>query len=175
MRRYPARTVFAKLEALRTRTWKHGLGDGKSSQRIYQDVVRRLLTGAVYMHRRQDYHIETKRSYREDDPTGPVSAYGRSKLAAERVVLAQPGNLVVRTAWVYGEGRNFIRCGLSQWMQPEAYAKRFCCPAHACMNALLFESRHERFCIGQGVVRRELNGEHRLALTLRRLAVGSGR
>jgi dTDP-4-dehydrorhamnose reductase len=49
------------------------------------------------------------RAYREEDPTGPVSAYGRSKLAAERSVLERPGNLVVRTSWVYGAGRNFIR------------------------------------------------------------------
>jgi dTDP-4-dehydrorhamnose reductase len=47
--------------------------------------------------------------YREDDPTGPLGAYGRSKLAGERAVLARPGNLVVRTSWVFGEGRNFIR------------------------------------------------------------------
>jgi dTDP-4-dehydrorhamnose reductase len=50
-----------------------------------------------------------ERAYREDDPTRPLSAYGRSKLAAERFVLERPGNLVVRTSWVYGAGRNFIR------------------------------------------------------------------
>jgi dTDP-4-dehydrorhamnose reductase len=68
-------------------------------------------TGARVILLSTDYVFDGRgeRSYREDDPTGPVSAYGRSKLAAERVVLAQPGNLVVRTAWVYGEGRNFIR------------------------------------------------------------------
>jgi dTDP-4-dehydrorhamnose reductase len=48
-------------------------------------------------------------AYAEDDPTRPLSAYGRSKLEAERAVLGRPGNLVVRTAWVYGNGRNFIR------------------------------------------------------------------
>jgi dTDP-4-dehydrorhamnose reductase len=47
--------------------------------------------------------------YAEDAPTGPLGAYGRSKLDGERAVLERPGNLVVRTSWVYGEGRNFIR------------------------------------------------------------------
>jgi dTDP-4-dehydrorhamnose reductase len=47
--------------------------------------------------------------YAEDAPTGPLGAYGRSKLEGERAVLARPGNLAVRTSWVYGEGRNFIR------------------------------------------------------------------
>jgi dTDP-4-dehydrorhamnose reductase len=53
------------------------------------------------------------RAYLEDDPIGPVNAYGRSKLAAERSVLERPGNLVVRTSWVYGRGRNFIRAILA--------------------------------------------------------------
>jgi dTDP-4-dehydrorhamnose reductase len=68
-------------------------------------------TGARVILLSTDYVFDGRagRPYREDDPTGPVSAYGRSKLAAERAVLAHPGNLVVRTAWVYGEGRNFIR------------------------------------------------------------------
>jgi dTDP-4-dehydrorhamnose reductase len=33
---------------------------------------------------------------------GPVSAYGRSKLAGEQAVLTHPGNLVLRVAWVFG-------------------------------------------------------------------------
>jgi dTDP-4-dehydrorhamnose reductase len=68
-------------------------------------------TGARVILLSTDYVFDGRgeRPYREDDPTGPISAYGRSKLAAERAVLAQPGNLVVRTAWVYGEGKNFIR------------------------------------------------------------------
>ena len=38
----------------------------------------------------------------EADPARPVSAYGRSKLAGERAVLALPGNLVLRVSWVFG-------------------------------------------------------------------------
>ena len=52
---------------------------------------------------------ELEREYREDDEPRPRSAYGRSKLAGERAVLAAGPNLVVRTSWVYGEGRNFLR------------------------------------------------------------------
>ena len=49
-----------------------------------------------------------RRPYREDDPTAPATAYGRSKLGAEQGV-ADAGGLVVRTSWVFGpEGRNFV-------------------------------------------------------------------
>ena len=45
----------------------------------------------------------------ESDPARPVSAYGRSKLAGERAVLAHPGNLVLRVSWVFGpEKPSFI-------------------------------------------------------------------
>ncbi|WP_113705306.1 dTDP-4-dehydrorhamnose reductase [Nonomuraea lactucae] len=47
--------------------------------------------------------------YREDAPTGPLNAYGRTKLAGERAALVH-GHYVVRTAWLYGAaGPNFVR------------------------------------------------------------------
>src|SRR5690554_140974 len=46
---------------------------------------------------------EACKPYREDAPTAPASAYGRTKVAGERAVLeAGPEHLVVRTAWLYG-------------------------------------------------------------------------
>ncbi|MFI0982671.1 dTDP-4-dehydrorhamnose reductase [Streptomyces sp. NPDC021093] len=57
------------------------------------------------------------RPYGEQDVTGPRTAYGRTKLAGERAVLATLPELgyVVRTAWLYGaHGRNFPRSVLAQ-------------------------------------------------------------
>ncbi|HEU0194239.1 MAG TPA: NAD(P)-dependent oxidoreductase [Gaiellales bacterium] len=52
---------------------------------------------------------ELEREYREEDEPAPRSVYGRSKLAGERAVLEAGRNLVVRTSWVFGDGRNFLR------------------------------------------------------------------
>jgi dTDP-4-dehydrorhamnose reductase len=68
--------------------------------------------GARLVHMSTDYVFDgTKGSpYREDDEPGPASAYGRTKLAGERMVLERlPGAAVVRTQWLYGKGgKNFV-------------------------------------------------------------------
>jgi dTDP-4-dehydrorhamnose reductase len=50
------------------------------------------------------------RPYREDDPTGPLGAYGASKLAGEAAVRASgAAHKIFRLCWVYGpRGRNFL-------------------------------------------------------------------
>ncbi len=50
------------------------------------------------------------RPYAEDAPTDPQSAYGRTKLAGERLVAEHnPNHLICRTAWLFGEGGgNFV-------------------------------------------------------------------
>jgi dTDP-4-dehydrorhamnose reductase len=50
--------------------------------------------------------------YDEDAPTGPLSAYGRTKLAGEQAVqsVLPDRSYVVRTAWLYGQhGANFVK------------------------------------------------------------------
>lgn len=47
----------------------------------------------------------------EDDATGPISAYGRTKLAGEEAVIeSNPFHFIIRTAWLYGYvGKNFVQ------------------------------------------------------------------
>ena len=70
-------------------------------------------TGGKFIHVSTDYVFAgtevTPRT--ENDPVRPVSAYGRTKLAGEKLALdACPKTFVVRTAWLYGvEGKNFVK------------------------------------------------------------------
>lgn len=48
------------------------------------------------------------RPYREDDPVGPLSTYGRSKLLGETEARKSASHLIVRTSWLYDAwGNNF--------------------------------------------------------------------
>ena len=54
------------------------------------------------------------RPYVETDKPDPISAYGRTKLAAEEFVMGGCERYyILRTAWLYGEGKNFVRTMLS--------------------------------------------------------------
>jgi hypothetical protein len=64
--KYPAATVFKKLESLYGKTWQHTLGDGKSSQRIAEDLRRRVVENDFARHKPEHYHVPIARSYRED-------------------------------------------------------------------------------------------------------------
>lgn len=48
---------------------------------------------------------------REDDPTAPRTAYGRTKLHGEKFLLTmQPDAIIIRTSWLYSEfGNNFVK------------------------------------------------------------------
>lgn len=64
----------------------------------------------------------SRRPYVESDPTGPRSAYGRTKLEGEQQVkAASPKHAIARTAWLYGvDGKNFVQTMLSLAGEREA-------------------------------------------------------
>ena len=74
---------------------------------VAEEAARR---GIRMVHVSTDYVFDglADRPLTEEDPVGPVSVYGRSKLAGERAVIEQ-GGLVVRTSWLYAAThKNFV-------------------------------------------------------------------
>jgi len=93
--------------------------------------------GARLLHVSTDFVFDGLKGapYREDDLTGPLSAYGRSKLAGEvnvRTLLAD--YLIVRTQWLFGPGQS----GFAQTMlrlagerdEVPVVADQFGCPSY---------------------------------------------
>ena len=70
-------------------------------------------TGAKLMHVSTDYVFPGEASdhpLTEFDPVGPVSVYGRTKLAGEEFVKQFADRFfIIRTAWLYGDGHNFAK------------------------------------------------------------------
>lgn len=73
--------------------------------------------GVGLVHVSTDYVLagDARTPQAEDAPVAPRTAYGRGKAEGERRVLeALPEALVVRTAWVFGPGKNFVAAILRQ-------------------------------------------------------------
>ena len=69
-------------------------------------------TGAKLVHISTDYVFDGKgtRPYVETDPTNPMGAYGSTKLAGEEFVKEFADRwFILRTAWLYGDGKNFAK------------------------------------------------------------------
>ena len=68
--------------------------------------------GIPLIHYSTDYVFDGSKPgpYTEDDPTGPLGVYGKSKLAGEQAITAVGGqHLILRTSWVYStHGKNFL-------------------------------------------------------------------
>ena len=69
--------------------------------------------GALLVHYSTDYVFDGSgdNPWREDSPTGPLSVYGRTKLAGEDAIRASAcRHLIFRTSWVHAaRGGNFAR------------------------------------------------------------------
>ncbi|HEX7368335.1 MAG TPA: NAD(P)-dependent oxidoreductase [Candidatus Saccharimonadales bacterium] len=69
------------------------------------------------VHISTDYVFDGSRNpHAEDEPFSPLSVYGQSKAAGDLLVGQLASHYILRTSWVIGEGKNFVRTmlGLGQ-------------------------------------------------------------
>ncbi len=71
-------------------------------------------TNSVLIHISTDYvfggDLDLEKDYKEDDKKNPVTAYGITKLHGEEQIQNNTDKYYIfRTAWLYGEGNNFVR------------------------------------------------------------------
>ncbi|CAN5699849.1 N/A [soil metagenome] len=65
---------------------------------------------ATLFHISTDYVFDgTNAPHREDETFSPLSVYGASKAAGDVAVSLTPKHYILRTSWVIGEGKNFVR------------------------------------------------------------------
>lgn len=78
-----------------------------------QNVASQCLQyGAKLAYISTDYVFDgcTERHYREFDEPHPLNVYGKTKLMGEQMVKEITGrHFIVRTAWLYGDGNNFVK------------------------------------------------------------------
>lgn len=86
--------------------------------------------GVTLVHVSSDYVFDgaQDRPYREDDPVSPLGVYGQTKAAGDALVATVPRHYIVRTSWVIGEGKNFVRTMASladRGVDPNVVADQF--------------------------------------------------
>ncbi|NYD54940.1 dTDP-4-dehydrorhamnose 3,5-epimerase [Microbacterium pseudoresistens] len=67
--------------------------------------------GITLVHVSSDYVFDGTKdgAYTEDDAVRPLGVYGQTKAAGDAIVATVPRHYIVRTSWVIGEGKNFVR------------------------------------------------------------------
>jgi dTDP-4-dehydrorhamnose 3,5-epimerase/reductase len=91
--------------------------EGRSAAWAVNANAVKNLTYAVWQHRLKaivhistDYVFDgTKSPHSENEPFSPLSVYGASKAAGDLLVSQVDKHYILRTSWVIGEGKNFVR------------------------------------------------------------------
>ena len=66
--------------------------------------------GITLVHVSSDYVFDgTREVHDEGEPLSPLSVYGQSKAAGDLAVAGCPRHYILRSSWVIGDGRNFVR------------------------------------------------------------------
>lgn len=100
------------------------------ARKINEDGPRNLAiaakkANAILVHVSTDYvfggNLSTENIYNEDDPKAPETVYGITKLAGEKAIEENIEKYYIfRTAWLYGDGKNFVRTMLKLGNEKES-------------------------------------------------------
>jgi dTDP-4-dehydrorhamnose reductase len=125
--------------------------------------------GALVVHYSTDYVFDGSQSqpYAVDASTGPLGAYGRSKLAGEQALRSSGADhLTFRTAWVYAaHGQNFLRTMLRFGAEREelrVVADQHGAPTDTTLIVNASLAALDRWQHANTVQRRQLSGTHHL-------------
>jgi len=99
----------AETEEGRARAWSVNVAGVAALARVA------TAHGITVVHVSSDYVFDgtSTRAYREDDPMAPLGVYGQTKAAGDQIVGTVARHYIIRTSWVIGDGRNFVRSMLS--------------------------------------------------------------
>lgn len=90
--------------------------------RFVAEAARRVGARVAYISTDAVFDGEKRSPYTENDAPRPVTVYGRTKLRAERAVLADPEAWAFRVSVLFGLGKtNFVEKGLRKIIAGETY------------------------------------------------------
>lgn len=125
--------------------------------------------GALVVHYSTDYVFDGNQSqpYAVDAPTGPLGAYGRSKLAGEHALRdSGADHLIFRTAWVYAaHGQNFLRTMLRVGAERDelrVVADQHGAPTDTGLIVSTSLAALDQWQLAGPALRKQLNGIHHL-------------
>ena len=94
----------AETEEGRVASWKVNASAVSNLTRICRKY------DMTMVHISSDYVFDgTKKPHTEDEPLSPLSVYGQSKAAGDLLVEQLDRFYLLRSTWVIGEGKNFVR------------------------------------------------------------------
>jgi len=94
--------------------------EGRTAAWSVNAVGTRNLAEAAQIHSLTLIHVSTdyvfdgtQDNHQEDETFSPLGVYGQTKAAGDIVASLAPKHYILRTTWVIGEGKNFVRTMLS--------------------------------------------------------------